>query len=91
MLESRDVTIVNPQGLHARPASLIVRTTNDFSSEVTLRIGNESANCKSIMEVMMLASPQGTVGVLEAKGPDAQAALEALQKLFAEGFGEAYS
>ena len=90
MAEPRAIKILNPQGLHARPASLIVRIANDHASEVTLRIGQDQANCKSIMEVIMLASPQGAAGVIEADGPDAEEVLTALEDLFADGFGEAY-
>jgi phosphotransferase system HPr (HPr) family protein len=87
---SRTVRIVNPQGLHSRPAALIVRCANGFDSEVSLEIDGREANAKSIMEVMMLASPQGTDVLLTASGSDADELLAALSDLFTEGFGEAY-
>jgi phosphocarrier protein len=82
------VTLQNAQGLHARPSALIVKTANSFSAKVQLRIGARSADCKSIMEVMMLASPRGTELVFEARGNDAAAAVSALASLVAGGFGE---
>lgn len=86
----REVELVNPQGLHARPASLLVRKANEYEASVTLRVGDDQADCKSIMEVMMLASPQGTKLTIEAEGPDADTVVDALEALFVEGFGEAY-
>lgn len=84
-----EVRLVNPQGLHARPSSLIVTTANAFNASVTLTIDGRSADCKSIMEVMMLASPQGTPVLIEARGVQAAEAVSALEQLIARGFGEA--
>jgi phosphocarrier protein HPr len=85
---SADVTIVNEQGLHARPSSLIVKTAAAYRSELTLRVEDRSANGKSIIEVMMLASPKGTQVRLEASGEDAEALVAAVARLFASGFQE---
>ena len=87
---SRSVTIVNAQGLHARPACLIVKTANGFDAELTLYVGDRSADCRSIMEVMMLVSPPGTGCRVDGKGAEAEAAVEAIAGLFSDGFGEAY-
>ncbi|MAG55787.1 MAG: HPr family phosphocarrier protein [Planctomycetes bacterium] len=87
---SRSVAIVNAQGLHARPACLIVKTANGFDCELTLHLGGGSADCRSIMEMIMLVSPQGAAGRVEARGAGAEAAVEAIASLFADGFGEAY-
>jgi len=87
---SREVTIVNPQGLHARPAALLVRAANAFEAGVVLWIDDREADLKSVMEVMMLASPRGTKGRVEGRGPDAEDAIKAIVGLFANGFGEAY-
>ncbi len=83
-----DIRIVNPQGLHARPSTLIVRTANGFQARVTLTVGERTADCKSIMEVMMLASPQGTPVRIAAEGAEAVAAVAAIADLFRTGFGE---
>lgn len=83
-----NVTLPNEQGLHARPSALIVRTANKFEAVVTMHVGERSADCKSIMEVMMLASPQGTILAFEASGADASAAVQALAELVGRGFGE---
>ncbi|MGE5092769.1 MAG: HPr family phosphocarrier protein [Bacillota bacterium] len=87
----RTARIVNQQGLHARPAALIVRLASSFGSDITLsRDGNEhgAVNAKSIMGVMMLAAECGSTVVIRADGDDAEQAAEALAALVADGFGE---
>jgi phosphocarrier protein len=84
----RTTTIVNKQGWHARPSALIVKTANAFKSDLALRINGLVANGKSMMEVIMLASPCGSVVDIEATGPDADACASAIEQLIASGFGE---
>ena len=87
----RTARIVNSQGLHARPAALIVRLASRFGSDITLsRDGNEhgAVNAKSIMGVMMLAAECGSTVVIRASGDDAEQAADALASLVADGFGE---
>ena len=84
----RTVTIVNRQGLHARPAAEIVKLTSKYQSEVTLVRDDLEVNGKSIMGVMMLAAEQGASLHLRAEGPDAEQALDALASLIANKFGE---
>jgi len=84
----REVTIVNQLGMHARPAAQVVRTASAFTSEVEIVREGMAVNAKSIMGVMMLAAECGSSVVLRARGADEAAAVEALAKLVAEGFGE---
>jgi phosphotransferase system HPr (HPr) family protein len=84
----RETTVVNKQGWHARPSALVVKTCNGFKSDVMIEINGQSANGKSMMDVIMLASPCGSVVTIEANGPDADAVADALVKLISEGFGE---
>lgn len=84
----RTVTIVNRQGLHARPAAEIVKLTSKYKSEVTLVRDDLEVNGKSIMGVMMLAAEQGASLQLRADGPDAEQVLEELSTLIANKFGE---
>jgi len=84
----RTVTIVNKQGLHARPAAEIVKLASRFQAEVTLVRDDLEVNGKSIMGVMMLAAEQGASLLLRADGPDADAVLDALSTLIANRFGE---
>ena len=84
----REATIVNRDGLHARPAAKIVRLASNFSSEVELAKDGVGVNGKSIMGVMMLAAECGSSITIRADGPDAAEAVDALAQLVASGFGE---
>ena len=81
-------TIVNQEGLHARPAARIVRLASSFESEIELAKDGLEVNGKSIMGVMMLAAECGSSIVIRAQGPDAEQAVQALAELVASGFGE---
>ena len=85
---SRDVEIVNPLGLHARPAAQLVKLASQYASEITVARDGMPINAKSIMGVMMLAAEQGCTINISAVGPDAEAAVDALAGLVARGFGE---
>ncbi len=80
--------VVNPLGVHARPAAQLVKTANRFQCEVWLRKDDQRVNGKSIMGVLMLAATQGSTLIVEADGSDAPAAVEAIGHLIQEGFGE---
>jgi phosphocarrier protein HPr len=84
----REATVVNKQGWHARPAAMVVRCANGFKSEVLLSINGLVANAKSMMDVIMLASPLGSIVQIDVTGPDAEACAEALEALIRSGFGE---
>lgn len=78
MIIRRTIKIQNPQGLHARPASVFVKLASRFESEVTVRKGPDAVNGKSIMGLMTLAANQGAVLEIEVSGPDAEKAMEEL-------------
>jgi phosphotransferase system HPr (HPr) family protein len=82
--------VVNPLGLHARAAAQLVRLAGKYRSLITLRREDSAAfaNAKSILSVLALAAPIGTVLLIEVDGTDEQEAFEAVMSLFAEGFGE---
>jgi len=84
----REATIVNQEGLHARPAARIVRLANGFTAEILLAKDGLEVNGKSIMGVMMLAAECGSSILIRADGPDAEQAVQALAELVATGFGE---
>ena len=84
----RDVIVVNKNGLHARPAVQFVDTANQFDSAITVVSGDKHIDAKSIMSVMQLAATAGTTLRLVAQGDDAEEALEALERLIADRFGE---
>jgi len=86
---TRPVTVINPQGFHARPAHLFVKMAATFQAKVEILKGNEVINGKSILDLLTLGAGNGTTLTLRANGPDAQEAVEALAKLIEGGFGEA--
>ena len=85
---SRTFTIVNEVGIHARPASMIVKCLLQFQSEVFIEKDGKRVNGKSIMGILMLAASKGSQIRIEAEGPDAQDALEAVGELIRSKFGE---
>jgi len=87
-MPERTVQIVNKLGIHARPAAEIVKTAARFKSEITIIRDDMEVNGKSIMGVMMLAAECGAMIQLRAEGADAEAALDALTAVIANGFGE---
>jgi phosphocarrier protein HPr len=84
----RETTVVNRQGWHARPSAMVVRCANAFKADVEIEINGLLANGKSMMDVIMLASPVGSIVRIETTGPDAEACADALVKLISDGFGE---
>ena len=86
----RTLLIKQRLGLHARAAAKLVRVASAFQSQVHLRRleGDVTADAKSILSVLMLAAGRGTEVQASADGVDEEAAMDAIERLFAEGFGE---
>jgi len=84
----KKVKVINKLGVHARPAALFVQTANQFESDIWVKKGKQKVNGKSIMGLMMLAAGPGSQIILTAEGKDAEAAVEALERLFLNKFGE---
>jgi phosphocarrier protein len=83
---TRIVVVGNPQGLHARPAELFVKTASRYQARIEVIKEGQRVDGKSILNILTLAAVQGTQLRLEATGPDAQAALDALSGLFERNF-----
>jgi phosphocarrier protein len=84
----RSITISNKLGLHARASAKLTQTASRFTSAVWIARAGRRVNAKSIMGVMMLAAGLGSTVEVETDGPDEEAALAAVETLFAEKFGE---
>jgi phosphocarrier protein HPr len=84
----RQVEIINSLGLHVRPAMKFVELASRFQAEVRVRHNNNEFNGKSLLELTMMAAECGTRLELEARGPDAAAAVEALAQLVSARFYE---
>ncbi len=80
-MKQSQLTIKNEFGLHARPSSLMANTASQFQSEIRVKKDESEVNCKSIMNLLLLAAGKGTVLTVTADGPDEAAALEAIREL----------
>ncbi len=85
---TREVVVANSQGLHARPADMLAREARRWQSRIELVADTQRVDGKSILEVLTLAAEAGTRLVVEATGPDAREALEAIGVLFERRFNE---
>lgn len=84
----RELSIVNRLGLHARAASKFVQTAAGFDADLKVSKDGQEVSGKSIMGIMMLAAARGSRILVRADGPDAEAAVEALEELVLDRFGE---
>jgi phosphocarrier protein HPr len=85
---SRTLVVNIPQGIHARPANLIVRRLQSFQAKIEFVKDNHRVDGKSILELLTLAAEQGTQLEVEATGPDAQQAVDSIVELFTSNFEE---
>jgi phosphocarrier protein len=84
----RELDIVNQRGLHARASAKFVKCAEQFQAEIQVSRDGQTVPGTSIMGLMMLGAAQGTSITVNAKGPQAEAALNALAELVAARFGE---
>jgi phosphocarrier protein HPr len=84
----REIVIRNSRGLHARASAKFVKCAEQFEADIWVSREGQSVPATSIMGLMMLAAHPGASILVEADGPDASAALDALAELVAGKFGE---
>ncbi len=87
-MPSRELTIINKLGLHARASAKLVKLASSFPCNIALEREGRRVNGKSIMGVLMLAAAQGTQVQVHCEGEQAETALEALTQLIADRFDE---
>ncbi|HEY7766459.1 MAG TPA: HPr family phosphocarrier protein [Aestuariivirgaceae bacterium] len=87
-LASRVIEIVNTRGLHARASAKFVKCAEGFEADITVTRDGQTVPATSIMGLMMLAAQRGSTILIEATGPDADRAVEALSRLILDRFGE---
>ena len=85
---SRNVTIVNSIGLHARPATFFIQKANSYKSSIYVEKDDRRVNAKSLLGVLSLGIVGGTTIKIIADGADEQEAVDALVKLVETGFAE---
>lgn len=84
----KEIIVSNKLGLHARASAKLVQLVQDFKSTIWLVSAGREVNAKSIMGVMMLAAGIGSTVTVDAEGDQADIALDAVQALFDDKFGE---
>ena len=84
----RDVTVLNKQGIHARPSSQFVKLASRFACEISVEKDGETINGKSIMGLLMLAAGPGSNLRILCEGERAEQALAELVALVNGKFGE---
>lgn len=77
-MPERRLVVIDPAGLHARPAARFVQVASRFTSTITIRLGDRVADAKSLIALLGLTIRPASEVTLAADGPDAEAALEAL-------------
>ena len=87
---TRDATIPNALGLHARAAARFVQAASRFASNIRVSRGDRTVDGKSIMGMLLLAAARGSVVTIVAEGLDAEAAIAELGARVASGFGESH-
>jgi phosphocarrier protein HPr len=85
---SRNAELVNQRGLHARASAAFAREASRFNAKLTVRYDGMSASAASIMDLLMLGARVGQVIEIDAEGPQAREALEAVCELIARKFDE---
>jgi phosphocarrier protein len=85
---SRELVIINKRGLHARASAKFVKCAERFEAQVTVSRLGETVGGRSIMGLLTLAAAQGTSIIVEARGPQAAQALDALDALVSSKFDE---
>jgi len=87
-MQKRTITISNKLGLHARASAKLTQAASKFESGVWISRNGRRVNAKSIMGVMMLAAGLGSTIELETDGPDEASAIDTIEALFRDKFGE---
>ena len=85
---TRELTIVNVKGLHARASAKLVELVEDYSAEATVSKDGMDVTGDSIMGLLMLAAARGTTIKVTTEGGDAGALADAIEALVADKFGE---
>lgn len=85
-MKSRNVTIQNSVGLHARPATFFIQKANSYKSSIWVEKDDRRVNAKSLLGVLSMGIVKGTTVTLFADGPDEDQAIEGLATLIANDF-----
>ena len=87
-MQTRNLAVINPRGLHARACARIVNIASRFRARVSLVAKGRRASARTIVAVMLLTASVGTTVRIEIEGPDEVEAMREIIALFRDGFGE---
>ncbi|GGC82187.1 phosphocarrier protein HPr [Thalassobacillus devorans] len=88
-MQEKTFTITSSDGVHARPATVLVQKAGNFESDINLHYKEKAVNLKSIMGIMSLGIPSGAEVKITAQGNDEEEAIQLLQETMKnEGLGE---
>lgn len=76
-----EIKLISEEGLHARPASVLVKSANRFKSNIDIVYGHKKVNAKSILGVLSLGATKGSIIILRVEGEDEQGAVSFLRDL----------
>jgi phosphocarrier protein len=85
---SKDVTVQNNVGLHARPATFFVQKANSYKSSVWIEKGDRRVNAKSLLGVLSLGIAKGTTITILSDGVDEEEVIQGLVALIESGFND---
>lgn len=85
---SREITVQNQVGLHARPATFFIQKANEFKSSIWVSKDERKINAKSLLGVLSLGVTRGTTILVEAEGADEEEAVKALEDLIVSNFAD---
>lgn len=87
-MANKEFEIINRLGLHARAAAQFVQVAGTFAADVFVEKDDFEVDGKSIMGILMLAAPKGTLIRVRTEGADSEEALNAIEQLINDKFGE---
>lgn len=85
---SREISVINTSGLHARPATFFIQKANSYNCSIWVEKEDRRVNAKSLLGVLSLGIAKGMTITLLAEGADEEAALNGLSELINSGFSE---
>ncbi len=85
---SKELSVLNRSGVHLRVAGMLAEKAKEFASSLRIRKGGYAADCRSVLDLLSLGAFQGDSLTVEAAGPDAEVALDAIVALFSARFFE---
>lgn len=85
---SKTLVVNNPEGLHMRPAGIVVREMGKFDCNITIIFGEKRINAKSLISIISACIKSGSEVTFECDGEDEEAAMAKIEELEAQNFGE---